>query len=77
MNRRNFLKSLAAAIIIPTLPVALISNIGPVRSRGVTNAQLAELIKLTLQDLPTKCFGVNWAHADYSILRFYGVKLCQ
>ena len=74
MNRRNFLKSLAAAIIIPTLPVALVSTIGPVKSKGVTNAQLLELIEVTLQDLPTKCFEVSWAHVDYSMLRMYGVK---
>lgn len=74
MNRRNFLKSLVTAAVIPTLPAVLVSTMAPVKSRGVTNAQLLELIRLTLQDLPTKGFTINWVYADYSILRIYGVK---
>ncbi len=71
MNRRNFLKSFAAIAVASTLPATFISIINPVKSKGITNAQLLELIKITLQDLPTKCFEVGWAQTDYNILRFY------
>ena len=74
MNRRGFLKSLVIAAIVPALPGMFIPTTGPVKSKGITNAQLLELIKLTLRDLPTKSFEVGWSNVDYSILRIYGVK---
>jgi hypothetical protein len=56
MNRRNFLKNMAAAMVIP---LALKSVAAPVASTGVTQAQLEELIAVTLKDMPVGTLVLN------------------
>ncbi len=62
MNRRNFLKSLAvvvaASAFMPKLPAV---EAGPTvaKSRGVTDAQLQEIIEATLRDLPEGIFDID------------------
>lgn len=84
MDRRGFLKVLAGAIVAPSVllktkelesPPQVLKGI-PVRVHpeqqrcGVTNAQLQELIQITLDDLPKSTFLVTWP-GYYDFCRFY------
>ena len=71
MIRREFLKLVLAASVMPRLeemPIAIASG-------GITNAQLCDIIKTTLKDLPDIDFDVMHSHPrDYDIAKMWGKR---
>ncbi len=67
MNRRNFLKRLAAvavgAVVVPTIAKQLEAGRGDRHKHivcGVTVEQAMELVKMTLDDMPQSAFESVW-----------------
>lgn len=82
MNRRNFLKILASAVVAPAvLPgIDILIPAGPIphpavikkaRQTGLTDAHLQELIQMTLKDLPKNSWKKAWEGEYYSFSEMY------
>lgn len=71
MKRRDFLKILGACVVAPGTVIAAIKAKPEQRvyavnypGSGVTNAQLKELIQVTLKNLPPLPWGRMWVTYD-------------
>ena len=77
MNRRGFLKSVAVAVIAPTVLKGAVFPAAVV-SKGVTLEQALELGLATLKDMPRREMWVNYyASYDYDMTEIYRGELYE